>query len=98
MLLSWKHFPNVVVYDFARGLVNHCNVRDSVRLPFSPNEGQLTEVSPENMSMAAKEQLEIHLPWLNINPDINGHPVTGSAEHYALYDSTSTTQRVRRMC
>lgn len=72
MLLSWKHFPNVVVYDFARGLVNHCNVRDPVRLPFSPNRGRLAEASPEKISTAAKEQLKIHLPCLNIkkeNPD-----------------------------
>lgn len=90
ILLSWKHFPNVVVYDFARGLVNHCNLRDPVRLPFSPNEGQLAEATPENISKAAKDDLEISLPWLNIgkdSPDPDGHPVTGSAEHYALYDT-----------
>lgn len=90
LLLSWKHFPNVVIYDFARGLVNHCNLRDPIRLPFSPNEGRLAEASPENIAMASKDQLRVHLPWLvtkKDKPDTGGHPITGSAEHYALYDT-----------
>lgn len=27
LLLSWKHFPNVSVYDYARGLALHANRR-----------------------------------------------------------------------
>ncbi|XP_032363147.1 uncharacterized protein LOC116675469 [Etheostoma spectabile] len=41
MLLSWKHMPNISVYDFAQGLVNHTNVRVPENPPFQPNEGRL---------------------------------------------------------
>ncbi|XP_051787215.1 uncharacterized protein LOC114656598 [Erpetoichthys calabaricus] len=90
MLLYWMHIPNMVVYDFARGLVNHCKLREPERPLFNPNEGQLAEATCDNIEMAVKENLKINLPWLNakkITPDSNCHPVTGSAEHYALYDT-----------
>ncbi|KAK7929809.1 hypothetical protein WMY93_006204 [Mugilogobius chulae] len=41
MLLSFKHFPNITVYDFARGLAAHTNLRAPVDIPFRPNEGGL---------------------------------------------------------
>ncbi|XP_051774898.1 uncharacterized protein LOC114664888 [Erpetoichthys calabaricus] len=90
MLLSWMHIPNVVVYDFARGLVNHCKLREPEKPLFNPNEGRLAEATCDNIEMTVKENLKINLPWLNakkVTPDSNGHPVTGSAEHYALYDT-----------
>ncbi|XP_039602222.1 LOW QUALITY PROTEIN: uncharacterized protein LOC120524435 [Polypterus senegalus] len=102
MLPSWMHILNVVVYDFARGLVNHCKLWEPERPLFNPNEEQLTEATCDNIEMAVKENLKINLPWLNakkVTPDLNGHPVTGSAEHYALcmIHFTNTTQRMRRM-
>lgn len=90
MLLSFKHFPNIVIYDFARGLVTHTNLREPERLPFSPHEGRLAKATPENISCAKKGKLQISLPWLQLKkepPDLNGHPETGSADHYALYDT-----------
>ncbi|XDV41978.1 hypothetical protein PO909_010746 [Leuciscus waleckii] len=90
MLLSFKHFPNVVIYDFARGLVTHTNFREPERLPFSPFEGRVAAATPENIASAKRGELKINLSWLQIKkdpPDLNGHPATGSAEHYALYDT-----------
>ncbi|KAG9269343.1 hypothetical protein AMEX_G16367 [Astyanax mexicanus] len=90
MLLSYKHFPNIVVYDFARGLVTHTNLREPEKIPFSPFEGRLAAYTPENVASAKQGNLKVSLPWLNVKkdpPDDNGHPATGAAEHYALYDT-----------
>ncbi|XP_067285677.1 uncharacterized protein [Pseudorasbora parva] len=88
-LLSFKHFPNINIYDFARGLATHTNLREPECIPFRPHEGRLKEPTPENMELAVEGQLKVNLLWLkekkdNMDPDC--HPVTGSAEHYALYD------------
>ncbi|XP_049333211.1 uncharacterized protein LOC125801123 [Astyanax mexicanus] len=71
ILLSMTHFPNLTLYDFARGLATHTNLRE-----------------PESM-LASAGQIKVSLPWLTskkVVPDENGHPLTGSSEHYALYD------------
>ncbi|XDV46888.1 hypothetical protein PO909_016692 [Leuciscus waleckii] len=89
MLLSWKHMPNVIIDDFARGLATHMNLREPERLPFNPFEGRLSPPTPDNIAKAKDGKLKVSLPWLNckkIIPDPEGHPITGSAEHYALYD------------
>ena len=89
ILLLWKHVPNIVIYDFVRGLATHCNLRDAERSIFSPFEGRLSAPIKENIQLAKEGKLKVSLPWLNIKkevPDSNGHPLTGSAEHYALYD------------
>lgn len=89
MLLSWKHMPNVIIYDFARGLATHMNLREPESLPFKPFEGRLSPPTPDNIAKAKDGKLKVSLPWLNCKkmiPDPEGHPVTGSAEHYALYD------------
>ncbi|XP_051780666.1 LOW QUALITY PROTEIN: uncharacterized protein LOC127527086 [Erpetoichthys calabaricus] len=92
ILLSWKHFPNICIYDFARGLVTHTYLRELQVQPFSPNEGRLAKSTPENIVLAKKGELRINLPWLlkkredpDSGPDV--HPVSGSSEHYALYDT-----------
>ncbi|XP_065136126.1 uncharacterized protein [Paramisgurnus dabryanus] len=90
MLLSFQHFPNIVIYDFARGLVTHTNLREPGRLPFSPYEGRVAAATPENIASAKRGELKRNLPWLLMKkdpPDPNGHPATGSVEHYALYDT-----------
>ncbi|KAK1900237.1 HMG domain containing protein 3 [Dissostichus eleginoides] len=90
MLLSFKHMPNVAIYDFARGLVTHTNLREPEKMPFRPNEGRLTDDTPANLLSAAKSALTINLPWLKFKKepaDTNGHPTTGSADHYVLYDT-----------
>ncbi|KAL1267265.1 hypothetical protein QQF64_002940 [Cirrhinus molitorella] len=89
ILLSWKHIPNIVIYDFARGLATHTNLRYPEALTFTPHEGRLADPTDDNIKMAKEGKLKISLPWLNVKkqvPDSHGHPITGSAEHYALND------------
>ncbi|XP_066523457.1 uncharacterized protein [Hoplias malabaricus] len=89
LLLSWKHIPNVSVYDFARGLATHANLRFPAIIPFKPHEGRLAEPTPENISAAQKGKLEVSLSWLverSPNSDGSGHPITGASSHYVLYD------------
>ncbi|XP_057203570.1 HMG domain-containing protein 3-like [Triplophysa rosa] len=84
MLLSWKHFPNIAIYDFARGLATHTNLREPENLPFSPHEGRLAEATADNLQLAAEGRLKVSLPWLKTKK--TGHPITGSSDHYTLYD------------
>lgn len=89
LLLSWKHMPNIVVYDFARGLATHGNLREPEKLPFRPHVGRLKEPTEDNIRLSKEKKMSINLPWLlerKREPDLDGHPITGSAEHYALYD------------
>ncbi|XDV11852.1 hypothetical protein PO909_000657 [Leuciscus waleckii] len=88
LLLSWKHMPNICIYDFARGLAVHANLREPETMPFSPHEGRLLDPSHENLQYASNGGM-VNLPWLNTKktvPDPGGHPLTGSADHYCLYD------------
>ncbi|XP_016427102.1 uncharacterized protein LOC107754967 [Sinocyclocheilus rhinocerous] len=81
--------PNVIIYDFARGLATHLILRASEKVPISPFEGRLAEPTQSNIELAKCGQLKVSLPWLNTKktvPDLNGHPVTGSSDHYVLYD------------
>lgn len=87
LLLSMKHFPNITPYDFARGLATHANTREPGT--FRPHDGRLLEPTVPNISLASSGQIKVKLPWLALKkdvPDVNGHPLTGSAERYALYD------------
>lgn len=89
LLLSWKCMPNVCIYDFARGLAVHANLREPEMVPFSPHEGRLLDPSPENLQWASTGGT-VRLPWLKTKKtvsDPNGHPLTGSADHYCLYDT-----------
>lgn len=89
ILLSWKHFPNIAIYDFARELATHTNLRELESLPFSPNEGQLAEATADNLQLVADGRLKVNLPWLkskNIDTDPNCHPITASSDHYTLYN------------
>ena len=89
MLLSFKHLSNVLIYDFARGLVTHTNLREPETIPFRPHEGRLAEATPTNLKSAEKGELEINLPWLKLKKEhagINAHPSTVSSDHFALYD------------
>lgn len=88
LLLSWKHMPNICIYDFPRGLAVHANLRQPEVMPFCPHEGRLLEPSDENIQWASDGGM-VSLPWLNSRkmvPDPGAHPLTGSAEHYCLYD------------
>ncbi|ROL49996.1 HMG domain-containing protein 3 [Anabarilius grahami] len=89
LLLSWKHFPNVCIYDFARGLATRTNLRVPHSLPFQPYEGRLSEPTEDNVKAARDGKLQVSLPWLHERVhcgEENAHPVTGSSEHYVLND------------
>ncbi|KAJ8376450.1 hypothetical protein SKAU_G00070300 [Synaphobranchus kaupii] len=89
MLLSWTHMPNVVLYDFAQSLATHTNLRVPEAMPFRPHEGCLMAPTAENIKLAQEGKLRVSLPWLErmeVKENANGHPITGSSDHYALYD------------
>ncbi|KAG9277292.1 hypothetical protein AMEX_G7290, partial [Astyanax mexicanus] len=84
------HMPNVAVYDFARGLATHGNLRQPEDLPFTPHEGRLLQPTEENIRLAKDKKISVSLPWLvekKMPSDVNGHPVTGSSKHYVIYDT-----------
>uniref|UniRef100_A0A1A8MZX4 SAP domain-containing protein n=1 Tax=Nothobranchius pienaari TaxID=704102 RepID=A0A1A8MZX4_9TELE len=90
LLLSWKIFPNITVYDNASGLVSHINERCPQDTPFAIHEGTLLDHTAENIRLAAEHNLKVNLPWLKRRKqpeDVGGHPVTGSVEHYCLRDN-----------
>ncbi|XP_032415485.1 uncharacterized protein LOC116717915 [Xiphophorus hellerii] len=89
LLLSWKFFPNITVYDYPRGLVSHLKKRCAKDTPFTIHDGRLVEATPENIRQATEKKLAVNLPWLKHRKepeDKGGHPVTGSLEHYCLSD------------
>lgn len=45
--------------------------------------------TPQNITAAKQNKLKISLPWLTEmlqNPDKDGHPCTGTPDHYVFYD------------
>ncbi|KAK0156639.1 hypothetical protein N1851_000114 [Merluccius polli] len=87
LLLSWKHFPNVSVYDYARGLALHANRRQPVI--FAPFQGRLLDPTPENVKQASEGKVHVNMPWLKfpkMPADKDGHPLTGSTQRFALND------------
>ncbi|RVE57614.1 hypothetical protein OJAV_G00218060 [Oryzias javanicus] len=87
LLLSWKHFPNICLYEFAHDLATHTNLRTDSAV-FRPHGGKLAEATPENLQAAAGGKLQVSLPWLSEKSDLpddaDAHPVTGSSRRYAL--------------
>ncbi|XP_077406092.1 uncharacterized protein LOC144037980 isoform X2 [Vanacampus margaritifer] len=86
LLLSWKHFPNVSVCDDAEGLALHADRRQPGI--FNPFQGRLLDSTPENVKMASRGQVRVNVPWLRfpkLPADVDGHPVTGSSQHFALH-------------
>ncbi|XP_051816802.1 uncharacterized protein LOC110966392 isoform X2 [Acanthochromis polyacanthus] len=87
LLLSWKDFPNVSVYGYARGLALHANRRQPGI--FAPFQGRLLDPTPDNIKHASESKVHVNLPWLKnskMPADENGHPLTGSSQHFALND------------
>ncbi|XP_053289770.1 uncharacterized protein LOC128450385, partial [Pleuronectes platessa] len=87
LLLSWKHLPNVAVYDYARGLALHANHRQPGI--FAPFQGGLLDPTPENVKQASEGKVHVSLPWLKFQKkpaDKDGHPLTGSSQYFALND------------
>ncbi|XP_030279056.1 HMG domain-containing protein 3-like isoform X2 [Sparus aurata] len=87
LLLSWKHFPKVSVYDYARGLALHANHRQPGI--FAPFQGRLLDPTPENVKQASEGKVHVNMPWLKLPKmpaDKDGHPLTGSSQHFALND------------
>ncbi|XP_040918070.1 uncharacterized protein LOC121198193 isoform X2 [Toxotes jaculatrix] len=89
LLLSWKHFPNVCLYDSAHGLATHTNSRVPDNHPFHPHEGKPAAPTKENLAKAVRRKLKVSLQWLREKrerPEEDGHPRTGSRHRYALHD------------
>ncbi|XP_077076588.1 uncharacterized protein LOC143729292 [Siphateles boraxobius] len=92
LLLSWKHMPNIMIYDLAQSLATHTNLRAPEKLPISPFEGLLLEPTQAHIELAKRGQLRVSLPWLGEKmemTDPHGHPATGSSDHYVLHESNS---------
>ncbi|KAJ4933553.1 hypothetical protein JOQ06_030379, partial [Pogonophryne albipinna] len=88
-LLSWKHLPNASIYDFAQGLATHANLRFPTSLPFKPHAGRLAASTHDDITAAQNNKLKVSLPWITQmlkTPDEDGHLLTGSSNHYVLYD------------
>lgn len=88
-LLSWKHFPNICLYDSAHGLATHTNSRVAHNPPFHPHERKAVAPTEQNLTKAVRQKLKVSLPWLrekSDNVEKNGHPVTGTNQHYTLHD------------
>ncbi|KAF3699938.1 HMG domain-containing protein 3 HMG box-containing protein 3 Protein SMF [Channa argus] len=89
LLLSWKHFPNICLYHSPHSLATHTNLRAPDNPPFHPHEGKASAPTQENLRHAVCGKLKVSLPWLRERCELsekNGHPVTGSNHHYALYN------------
>nr|XP_055034865.1 uncharacterized protein LOC129422787 [Misgurnus anguillicaudatus] len=89
LLLSWKHMPNIIIYEFAHSLATHTNRRAPEQIPIAPFEGCLAEPTQDNVDLAKSGQLNVSLPWLQSKKavaDVYEHPVTGSSDRYVLYD------------
>ncbi len=87
ILRSMKHVPTVNIADIAHSIAKMGN--RIVPGMFSPNEGCLAEPTEDNIESAQNGTLKIDLPCLRENqpshsPD--AHPLTGSSEHYMLFD------------
>ena len=44
----------------------------------------------ENIKLVSAGQVKVNLPWLKLKKEVwdpNCHPVTGSSDHYAIYDT-----------
>lgn len=93
-LLSFKTFPTCFISDVSVQVARHMNNR-SKQLFFQPSDGRLCLPSKSNISLAAKKELQIKMPWvqnLNCCPSqpppndanrwIMPHPIA----LYALYD------------
>lgn len=84
LLLSWKPFPNVCIYDFPRGLVAHVYARLPDNHLFQPYVGRLAEATNENLEAAGHGKLKVQLQWLDSkleNAETNGQTC------YRLYES-----------
>ena len=87
MLLSLNYPPNIVISDIPQMLARHMNIR--VPFFFHPNEGRAAELTEENVEAAESGELSVSFPWLQNFEEVNeedAHPVSGSSEHYSLYD------------
>ncbi|XP_041844142.1 uncharacterized protein LOC121641866 [Melanotaenia boesemani] len=88
-LLSWKHMPNIIIYDSADELATHMNLKVPERLQSKSFEGWLMDPTSDSIKQAHDGKLKVSFPWLNFKkqvPDVDGHPITGSAEFHVLYD------------
>ncbi|KAJ8023112.1 HMG domain-containing protein 3 [Holothuria leucospilota] len=89
LVQSMKHTPNVVVVDMANMVAAHGNKRFPGM--FHPHNGMLAEPSSDNLRLVKSDDFVVNLPWIAEHKERhdtsgNVHPVTGSNEHYCLFD------------
>uniref|UniRef100_A0A674N1X3 Uncharacterized LOC101075033 n=1 Tax=Takifugu rubripes TaxID=31033 RepID=A0A674N1X3_TAKRU len=92
LLLSWKHFPNVTVCDYAGALALHANRRQPGI--FGLFQGRLLDPTPQNIKQVSDGSVHVNLPWLKspkMPSDTAGHPLTGCSQHLSL-SGTSEAQ------
>ncbi|XP_056892376.1 uncharacterized protein LOC130527698 [Takifugu flavidus] len=92
LLLSWKHFPNVTVCDYAGALALHANRRQPGI--FGLFQGRLLDPTPQNIKQVSDGSVHVNLPWLKspkMPSDTDGHPLTGCSQHLSL-NGTSGAQ------
>lgn len=85
LLLSWKHFPNVTVYERAGELASHADLRQPG--VFGPFQGALLDPTPANIRQASEGKFHVGVPWLKSSKmpaDKGGHPITGSSLRFSL--------------
>lgn len=94
LLLSMKHVPNIVIYDYAQKLAPHMNLRCPNDPPFKMHLGRVLEATPENIERAKearkKKSSIVSFPWLltpKSVPDVGAHPVSGCSDRYCLIDT-----------
>ncbi|KAI4831064.1 hypothetical protein KUCAC02_002665, partial [Chaenocephalus aceratus] len=90
LLLSWKHLPNASMYDFARGLATHANLRFPASRPFKPHEGRLAASSHDDIAAAQNNKRKVSLPWMDIRSLVPQTTMCG------MINSTNDPQEVLR--
>lgn len=99
-LLSWKHMPNIIIYNSANELAAQMKLREPERLQSKSFEGWIIDPTPDSTKQAQDGTLKVSFPWLNFKkqvPDVDGHPITGSAELHVLSDRLHENSRDVRM-
>ena len=90
VMRSFKHRPNILICDMAHMVARHEN--KTCRNLFAPFEGRVAEATEENIAFAKDGNLHVSFPWLHssmftvLNSFGGTHPVTGSNNHFALFD------------
>ena len=95
VMRSFKHRPNILICDMAHMVARHGN-KTCINL-FAPFRGHVAEATEENIAFAKDGNLHVSFLWLHssmftvVNYFGGTHPVTGSNNHFALFDKFHKT-------